>query len=311
MVESQNRGTLHIHMLLWLKNAPSPDALYARLEEDTGFQARLFEYLNSIIHQDLSDFPDQGPIESGDSHSNRPVAYGPLLPPSLLGTSAMYAHLDKAIKEFQTHTHMATCFKNNKDKCRMRKPSPLFEEPLFDPETGEIHQRRVDGMINSFNTYLTLIANSNTDIQFLLKTKSCLSVMYYITNYITKDTDGINNYYAIMHAAKKSVVERPITTQIPGLSSVQLHVRALLIRIHGMLNSANQICSNVVATILLDLPMSYKFDECVLFSLMVKSVISLTLVLDMSQCPFTQWSSPCPVSQIYPRGRPMTSRLIP
>jgi hypothetical protein len=260
MVESQNRGTLHIHMLLWLKNAPSPDALFERLEQDSSFQHRLFEYLDTIINQDVSSFPENSGTENA-SDTQRPVAYGPLFPPSALGTTAMYAHLHQAIKEFQTHTHMATCFKNDKEKCRMRKPSPLFEEPLFDHETGEIHQRRLDGMINSFNTYLTLIANSNTDIQFLLKTKSCLSVMYYITNYITKDTDGINNYYAIMHAAKKSVIERPITTEIPGLSSIQLHVRALLIRIHGMLNSANQVCSNVVATILMDLPMSYKLNE--------------------------------------------------
>lgn len=254
-MEAQNRGTLHIHMLLWLKNAPSPHDLYEKLEEDSEFQTRLFQYLDAIINQDMSSFP-----KSTDSTLQK-VAYGPLLPPLQLGSPAMFEHLPAAIAEFQTHVHMATCFKNNKDKCRMRKPSPLFSEPLFNSETGEIHQRRVDGMINAFNTYLTLIANSNTDVQFLLKTKSCLSVMYYITNYITKDTDGVANHFAILHAAKQSVITRPITTLIPGLDETQLHVRALLLRIHGMLNTANQISSNVVATLLLDLPMSYKFDE--------------------------------------------------
>jgi hypothetical protein len=257
MVESQNRGTLHIHMLLWLKNAPSPDALYNQLESDSQFKDRLFQYLDSIIHQDTDRIPK--PAEQDDG-SQYPVAYGPILSPHLLNTTSMHGHLHAAIKEFQTHVHMATCFKNNKTTCRMRKPSPLFDEALFDSKTGEINQRRVDGMINSFNAYLTLITNSNTDIQFLLKTKSCLSVMYYITNYITKDTDGVSNYFAVCHAAKQSVIDRPITTAIEGLSSVQLHVRALLIRIHGMLNSANQVCSNVVATLLLDLPMCYKFN---------------------------------------------------
>jgi hypothetical protein len=283
MVESQNRGTLHIHMLLWLKGAPSPDDLYRKLQNDTSFQRRLFNYLDQIINQDLSYFP---PYSQESEHSSEsPVAYNPLFPPQYLHTPSLLAHLHKAIKEFQTHTHMATCFKNRSERCRMRKPSPLYDEPIFDPATGEIHQRRLHGMINAFNTYLTLIANSNTDIQFLLKTKSCLSVMYYITNYITKNTDGVNNYYAIMHAAKASVINNPITTIIPGLSSLQLHVRALLIRIHSMLNSANQICSNIVATMLLGLPMSYKFDEYVIYFYIHKLQLNIPYI-DTNPCQY-------------------------
>ncbi len=87
-------------------------------------------------------------------------------------------------------------------------------------------------------------------IQFLLKCR-----------YITKDAEGIDNYYAIMHAAKKSVIENPITTIIQGFTDPQLQVRALLIRVHSLLNSATQICSNIVSTMLLDLPMSYKYDK--------------------------------------------------
>lgn len=44
VVEEQNRGSLHLHVLIWLHGAPQPDELFRKLESDPGFKRRFLEY---------------------------------------------------------------------------------------------------------------------------------------------------------------------------------------------------------------------------------------------------------------------------
>lgn len=55
MVESQSRGTLHIHMLLWIKGQPNPDVLFDSLNNDKLFRERVFHYLHQIVCPDGDD----------------------------------------------------------------------------------------------------------------------------------------------------------------------------------------------------------------------------------------------------------------
>jgi hypothetical protein len=52
MVEAQNRGTLHIHLVLWIQGTPNADTLYERLNTDNDFKTALFAYLDGIIKTD-------------------------------------------------------------------------------------------------------------------------------------------------------------------------------------------------------------------------------------------------------------------
>lgn len=53
MVEAQNRGTLHIHLLLWMKCRLTPEDLFEKLNTDADFKSRLFQYLSTV---NLSSF---------------------------------------------------------------------------------------------------------------------------------------------------------------------------------------------------------------------------------------------------------------
>jgi hypothetical protein len=259
MVESQGRGTLHIHMMLWIKNAPSPDTLYDKLCSDAQFKDELFKYLESILKNDLADFT----VENPTTAQHAPVSWDPLLEPTDLATDKLPQFLNDAIVEYQTHKHMPSCYKNPRTKgmCRYRKPEALVQDTTFVPDTGEIFLKRHSPMINSFNPYLTCIANSNTDVSFLFRCKSSMSVIHYITNYITKSDDHVDNYYSLMSAAKQSLVETPMQSSITDLTQEQMSARSLLLRVYQKINSAVQIPSNIVATLLLNLPMCYKSDQ--------------------------------------------------
>ncbi|EGO28292.1 hypothetical protein SERLADRAFT_405892 [Serpula lacrymans var. lacrymans S7.9] len=53
MVEAQGRGSLHCHMLLWLKGNLAPQDLHDHMSADDGFKTLMFTWLESIIHSHL------------------------------------------------------------------------------------------------------------------------------------------------------------------------------------------------------------------------------------------------------------------
>jgi hypothetical protein len=50
-VEAQKKGTLHLHLLLWLRHAPSPDAFWAKLDADEAFRHKVFEWVRYCIKE--------------------------------------------------------------------------------------------------------------------------------------------------------------------------------------------------------------------------------------------------------------------
>jgi hypothetical protein len=51
LVETQNRGTLHMHCLIWLKNA-DPQSIFTATN-NTQAKTKLINYLEYLIHQGL------------------------------------------------------------------------------------------------------------------------------------------------------------------------------------------------------------------------------------------------------------------
>ncbi len=161
MVESQGRGTLHIHLLLWIEGQPDIFSFNERLQHDKNLRDLILQYLDSVIDTDDSVF---GPAPEDIDHTT--LSYNSLLDPE---SSDFHRNVGKIIsaacKTYQLHTHCKSCFKNSK-KCRYRKPAPCYTHSHYNNDSGTIHQRKHNGMINDFNRYLTLITLSNTDISF-------------------------------------------------------------------------------------------------------------------------------------------------
>ena len=54
-VESQGRGSLHLHLLIWLNHQFTPTQLRDQIQNDD-FRAKLLEYLEDIVKEDLDLF---------------------------------------------------------------------------------------------------------------------------------------------------------------------------------------------------------------------------------------------------------------
>jgi len=64
-VESQGRGSLHLHLLIWLDHDMKPADMKEQIQDAT-FRKKLIAYLEDIIKEDLDDFKEKQVIESSD-----------------------------------------------------------------------------------------------------------------------------------------------------------------------------------------------------------------------------------------------------
>jgi len=104
-VEAQRRGTLHLHLLLWLMHAPSSAEMQRALTSDN-FQSKIQGYIKAVIRADIHNFNTASilshiPKESGISYS-RP------LDPRVIGEAALELQKNKLARAVQLHQCSST-----------------------------------------------------------------------------------------------------------------------------------------------------------------------------------------------------------
>src|SRR5439155_15458477 len=89
-------------------------------------------------------------------------------------------------------------------------------------EHGVIHLRRNNPWVNAWNPVIALTFRSNHDISFLATKSRSLSVIYYTTNYATKDE--VSNDKTLLRAVvlkKKAVDAEEASTNIEELNAAR------------------------------------------------------------------------------------------
>ena len=167
MVETQGRGTLHIHILLWIKNDLPKLQLFDTLQTDEDLKTKICEYLDSIIQSDILPIPKCNEDYCNYKTCDKTMSYWPA-PQMDVNFQHQAAHmLYQAIRSYQFHLHTLSCKKNDATKCRYRKPAKETEETFFDTQSGMFHTRCNDGLVNFHNWILLLLTNSNMDLAYL------------------------------------------------------------------------------------------------------------------------------------------------
>ena len=118
MTEEQGTGTLHNHMLVWLKGFRSASELKADMEDCT-FRENLINYLEHIIKQgylgtenldedlDVTEVSCKYPVQPSDKNF----------------TENLYNDVNRLVKVANTHSCRKTCYKYRKKKeCRFGYP---------------------------------------------------------------------------------------------------------------------------------------------------------------------------------------------
>ena len=90
VIKSQGRGTLHLHLLVWLKHAPSSDKMSALLKTEE-FRARVIAFIRANIHAYAPGFEDEESVKKlphdNEVSYSRPPAPGSTDYDTLLASS--------------------------------------------------------------------------------------------------------------------------------------------------------------------------------------------------------------------------------
>ncbi|RYC79720.1 hypothetical protein BFJ63_vAg17395 [Fusarium oxysporum f. sp. narcissi] len=159
-VETNERGSLHMHGLLWLRGNMHLTSILRDVEgEDKA------AYRERIIQQQFAAaFDEEANFCAGAT---------------------------------QIHTHSPTCVKyairgrgKRRDPCRFKAPWRLAERTAFTDE-GVLQIRRTHSMVNRWNKAMAVGLRHNHDVSFIATQCKTLAIVFYVTNYATKVEDPV------------------------------------------------------------------------------------------------------------------------
>ena len=264
VVETNGRGMLHLHALVWVRGNLAFTTLRDRLLEDSEFAARMIRYLESIIVQGIDE-----------SIPHDPEVNLPSMPPSANDTESdsdfqlrlsYDSNCVARTKQVHSRHHLATCFKyrqtgSGKNTCRFGMPRDLVPSSRVD-DLGVIHLARNHAWINPWNPAIASCVRSNQDVSWIPTVSKSLSLIYYLTNYATKD--DVSPWQMLAKAALlRQRIDEAVAADPPSATDRRLHEKGMdnfAVRCFNTLSHDREISGVQVASTLLQLPTYYKIN---------------------------------------------------
>jgi len=248
VVESQGRGTLHLHLLVWLKHVPSSDEMSALLKTEE-FRARIIAFIRANIHAYAPGFEDGEsvknlPHDNEVSYSRPPAPGSTDYNTQLTSSEVLIARME------QLHTckpRRCLVFKKGQLVCKRRAPFQLSEDD-FVTESGLCGPKRLYGFVNAWCPAILLNARCNNDIKFLTNGGDTKNITFYVTSYAAKKQGKNHNMSAIMAQGFAYHLDHPKPAYVDDLRDQH---RLLLFRLVHTINREQELAAPMVMSYLM------------------------------------------------------------
>ena len=196
MVEAQGRGSLHLHLLLWLEGAPTARELRHALTTDL-FREKVRQYIKTSIRADLDGKrgEDVYTIPKVDA-----VSYSRPLDPRKSDENAAKENEQAIARSTQYHQcSYSNCLKvvRGRTVCKRRAPFPLARDDWVDTD-GSWGPKRLCAFLNNWNPPLLRTLRSNHDTKLIMNGGETNVLTWYITNYASKKQQRSSNVSALL-----------------------------------------------------------------------------------------------------------------
>lgn len=195
-VEAQGRGTLHLHMLLWLSGAPTASVMKDCLQS-SDFRARIANYIDSNIRGHHDQLSEQS---LASTPRERAVSYSRPLDPRTSPFDSQHSTIEaQLVRAVQIHKCGPGCLKVYKGRmlCKRRAPFPLAPEAWIDSE-GNWGPRRTYSFMNNWNPWILLATRSNHDCKLITNGEGTKHISWYISSYAAKRQQHSSNASALL-----------------------------------------------------------------------------------------------------------------
>ena len=249
MKEVQGRGTIHLHVLVWLRNTPSPDEMVFLLRDDA-FRQKIKAYLAANVRAYVPGMENADTIKQ---HSTtREVAYArPPHPDSITYEEDVKKLETQLACVEQVHAcKLRRCLVMDKSghyRCKHRAPFECADED-FVLEDSRCGPKRLYGFVNSWNPAVLTNARCNNDIKFLTNGSDTKNISFYITMYATKKQGKTYNLSGVMAQGLAYHIQHPNPSYLDDLWKQQSQ---LLLRLGHAINWQQEIAATMAMTYLM------------------------------------------------------------
>ncbi|KAJ6609359.1 hypothetical protein B0H10DRAFT_1813899 [Mycena sp. CBHHK59/15] len=258
--EAQNRGSLHLHILIWLEGALSPKLIQEKATADAFFKQQLFAWLESIIKHDLPS--DTHSLESSSKAVQNKCLMGRPPHPNDPAFDDNWPQFLREVLDASGHVHKHndTCFKKTPFSmaslepldcdclCRFNYPLPLVPFSSMD-ENGKISLKRLNENVVGYNPTISGSFQCNTDAKFVGSGPLGMALSIYMSNYTAKSTIDSALIMRALAAAMKS-----LQNLVPPPSEDDERCRKLLLKTLNQINGRRELSGQQVACALLNIP---------------------------------------------------------
>ncbi|KAG8935210.1 hypothetical protein FRC01_005466 [Tulasnella sp. 417] len=209
VVESQGRGTLHLHILFWLCGAPTGQKMKALLTSEE-FRDLLKEFISKNIRAHMDGINET--IYHTKTNLKSHVAWA--RPPDPFDEDACKRREFDVVSVSQKHDCGPGCAKIFKGRiiCKRRAPFELSETD-FVTEFGEWGPKRTFAWLNAWCPPLALCTGANNDMKLLLCGAAVIALAFYVTEYMTKKQVKSVNAGALISQRLAYHMQEEATTQ--------------------------------------------------------------------------------------------------
>ena len=259
-VESQGRGSLHLHMLVWLKNAPPSHKINALLKTED-FREKVRRYIAANFRAYLPGFESEESIKGIRSEDD--IAWSRPPNPKSKNYDREVTDLEQRVaRSKQLHKcEIRRCLVPDKRgyyRCKRRAPFPLSPDDVVD-SSGYWNPKRLYAYVNGWVPALTVNVWCNNDGKLLTSGKDTKNVAYYVTNYAAKKQGKTYNLSAILAKGYAYHLKRP-STYIADLRDQQ---RLLLFRLVHTINREQELAAPMVISYLMGWEDTYRSHKYV------------------------------------------------
>ena len=196
-VEAQGRGTLHLHMLLWLKDAPSAAEIKIALKSEK-FRDKLVTFIKGSIRASVGDMSHAQVVATPKAPG---VSYSRPVDPRTATIEESEESEKKLVRALQYHQcSIAACLRTIKGQMRCKRRAP-FKKSSVDwvDEDGGWGPKRLCSFLNSWNPTILRTIRANHDAKLIIGGGGLTSTLtYYLTNYTAKKQQQSSNASALL-----------------------------------------------------------------------------------------------------------------
>ncbi len=248
-VESQGRGTLHLHMLLWLQDTPTSEQLHELLRTEE-FRSRVVAYIRANIRAYLPGMETAQSVKAIPKEND--IAYN--RPPDPASPSFASDCRDfelRLARVNQVHTcKVKRCLRFDRGGrlvCKRRAPFEYAEDDYVDQD-GRWGMKRLYRYMNGWIPAVLLNGRCNNDGKLLTNGSDTKNITFYVSSYAGKKQGRNYNLSAVLADgfAYDEAHKKP-----EYLQDIREQHRLLLFRLLNSINREQELAGPMVVSYLM------------------------------------------------------------